>query len=153
MTRQFKLSLLGYSRRSVHDYITKLNADFLQRLSEKEQEGQGDLRSLREEVERLRQENERLRAERADVAGALIDAKAYAADLMERAERAGQERRVQTEADCQAERRRVQEMVGRIERLHRELRAVLQGMDEELERYERSCQALQEEDIPEAASA
>lgn len=148
MIKLFQTSLFGYSKKSVHAYISEMNEDFSQKLLEKEGACKEAVQALREEVERLRQENEQLRGERQAVAGVLIDAKAFASGLMEQAEKENETRRSRNEALHQAEFQRIQGLASDIDRLREAFRAALRGMDEEMEQYGIKCQAIQTEFCP-----
>lgn len=142
MTEQFQTSLFGYSKRSVHLYISQMNEDFSNRLLEKEKEGREAVRAMNEELERLREENEQLRAERRDVAGALIDAKSFAAELREQAEEADRVQRAKNEDIHRTELQRIRDLAEHIDQLRTEFRSALSTMDDELEQYALLCKAL-----------
>lgn len=145
MTELFRISLFGYSKRHVHAYISEMNEDFSQKMLEKDRACKDTVQALREELERVRRENERLRAERQEVAGALIDAKAFAAGLIERAEEEDRTRRAKNAALQQAELHRLQAFAANIDGLRKAFCSVLRGMDEEMEQYGAKCQAIQTE--------
>ena len=86
MAELFQTSLFGYSKKNVCAYIAELNEGFSSKLMEKDVECQNTINELKSMLEQLRRENEQLQAERREVAGALIDAKAFAAGLMEQAD-------------------------------------------------------------------
>lgn len=148
MTELFQTGLFGYSKKSVSTYISNMNEDFAQKLLEKDRTYKDVVRELREEVEQLRQENERLRAEREEVAGALIDAKAFAASLIRQSEEADRTQRAKNAALHQVEFQQIQTFAANIDSLRKAFRSVLCDMDEELERYEIKCQAIQAEFCP-----
>lgn len=149
MTELFQTSLLGYSKKGVCAYIAEMNEEFSQKLLEKDKACKDAVRTLQEQLEQLKRENGQLRAERREVAGALIDAKAFAAGLMERAEEENRAQCAKNEALCQAELRRLQAMADDIEALRTAFCATLRDMDAELEQYRLRCQAAQAELVPE----
>ena len=61
MSNLFHARLIGYSRKDVNAYISRLNEEFSQKLLEKELEKKEELRALQEENERLKKENEEKR--------------------------------------------------------------------------------------------
>lgn len=142
MKTLFSTSLFGYSKKSVRDYISSMNEEFSQKALAKEEEFKTSLRAMREEIEQLRQENERLLAQREEVAGALIDAKQFAADLIGQAEREGHTLRARNSASYQAECQRLQAYAAQINSLRDRLHASIQAMDEEMEQYNAVCQTL-----------
>ena len=101
MAELFQTSLFGYSKKNVCAYIAELNEGFSSKLMEKDVECQNTINELKSMLEQLRRENEQLQAERREVAGALIDAKAFAAGLMEQADEEDRARRAKSEA-CHA---------------------------------------------------
>ena len=143
MTELFQSSLFGYSKKSVCAYIAAMNEEFSQKLLEKDMEHKDIVRSLNEQVEQLRQENSQLHAGRQEVAGALIDAKAFAAELMERAEEENRVRRAKQEAHHAAEIQRLQALAAQIDALRDAFRCALQDMDAAMEEYGIRCQAAQ----------
>ena len=147
MTEQFQTSLFGYSKRSVHLYLSQMNEDFSHKLLEKEKEGRDAIQALNEKLEHLREENEQLRAERKEVAGALIDAKSFAAELREQAEETDRAQRAKNEDIRRTERQRIRDLAGHIDRLRTEFRSMLSKMDEELEQYALLCKAIHAEDM------
>lgn len=151
MTELFQISLFGYSKKHVRAYIAEINEEFSQKMLEKDKTCKDAVQALQEELERLRRENEQLRAERQEVAGALIDAKAFAAGLIERAEEEDRAQRAKNAALQQAELQRLQGLASNIGGLRTALCSVLRGMDQELERYGAKCQAIRAEFEPEGA--
>lgn len=145
MTELFQISLFGYSKKHVHAYIAEMNEDFSQKMLDKDKACKDTVQALREELERLRRENEQLRAERQEVAGALIDAKAFAAGLIERAEEEDRAQRAKNAALQQAELHRLQALAANIDGLRKAFCSVLCGMEEEMEQYGSKCQAIQTE--------
>lgn len=146
MTEQFQNSLFGYSKQSVHQYISRMNEDFSQKLTAKEKEKHDAVQGLKEELERLRAENEQLKAERGEVADSLIDAKAFAAELREKAEESDREQRAKNEDIHRAELKRLHDLAEHIDRLRTEIQSLLRNMDEELEQYVLLCKTLHTED-------
>lgn len=149
MSAQFPTRLFGYSKRSVEEYINKMNEEFSQKLLEKDKQTLKGVQSMRQELEKLRQENERLREERQEVAGALIDAKTYAAELRAQAQERDRAQREKNAALHQEERQRLQGLADRVDSLRKEFRDILISMDEELERCELGCQTLKNQDAEE----
>lgn len=149
MTELFQTGLFGYSKKSVCAYIAEINEEFSQKLLEKDMACKDTVQTLREQLEQLKQENEQLRAGRQEVAGALIDAKTFAADLMARAEAENREQCAKNEALCQAELRRLQAMASDIDTLRTAFCATLRDMDAEMEQYRLRCQTAQAELVPE----
>lgn len=152
MEEQFQTRLFGYSKQSVHNYIVQMNEDFSQKQLAKEKENRDAVQALQEELERLRKENALLRAERREVAGALIDAKSFAANLMEQAKEEDRAQRAENTSIHQAERQRLRALAGHIGRLQEDFRRVLHDMDKELERYDLRCRTIQAEDAKAAPS-
>lgn len=155
MAELFQSSLFGYSKKSVCAYIAEMNEGFSQRLLEKDAECKRVTGELTAQLEQLRRENEELRAGRQEVAGALIDAKSFAAGLMERAAEEDRARRARSEACHAAELQRLQELAAGVDTLRGAIRAALSKMDEELEEYGVKCQAAQAKfywDAPEPAA-
>lgn len=148
MMELFQTSLFGYSKKGVHAYISAMNEDFSQKLLEKDKTYKDTIQTLREELEKLRRENEQLRTERQDVAGALIDAKVFAADLMEQAVETDRAQRAKNAELRQAELRQIQSLAQRIDSLRETFRSVLCSMDDEMEQYGMKCQAVQAEFCP-----
>lgn len=146
MTEQFQISLFGYSKKSVHLYLSEINEEFSQKLLEKEKENRDSIQALREEMELLREENERLLAERQEVAGALIDANAFASGLKAQAEEEDNIQRTKNAKLRQAEHRRIQVLSDHINQLRTKLRSMLSCMEEELEQYELLCKSINAED-------
>ena len=143
MAELFQTSLFGYSKKNVCAYIAELNEGFSSKLMEKDVECQHTINELKSTLEQLRRENEQLQAERREVAGALIDAKAFAAGLMEQADEQDRARRAKSEACHAAELQRLQEISAGIDALRGAFRDVLSKMDKELEEYSMKCQAAQ----------
>lgn len=141
MVEVFRKSLFGYSKQSVVTYISELNEDFSKKLLEKDLECKQIVQELKAQIEVLKRENEALQAGRQDVAGALIDAKAFAAELKEQAEAEDQAQRAKNEAYRQAELQRLQDISAHIDAL----RDAICGIDAEMEQHETRCQAVQEE--------
>lgn len=156
MEKMFQNSLFGYSKKSVFNYIAAMEAEFSQKLREKEQECQSTVRELEERLEELKQENERLQSERREVAGALIDAKTFAAQLMEQAEAESRARRAKDEAYHQAELQRLQALAEDVGELRAAIQASARDMETQMEQYEIRCQALRaefEREFPEEPAA
>lgn len=149
MTELFQTSLLGYSKKSVCAYIAEMNEEFSKKLLEKDMARKDAVQTLQEQLEQLKRENEQLRAERREVAGALIDAKAFAAGLIERAEEENRAQCAKNKALCQAELRRLQAMAADIDALRAAFCATLRDMDAELEQYRLRCRTAQAELVPE----
>ena len=145
MAELFRSSLFGYSKKSVIAYVAEMNEDFSQKLLAKDMECRDTIRELKERIEALEKENAALHAGRQEVAGALIDAKTFAAELKERAEAEDQARRAKNEACRDAEQQRLQALSGHVDSLRDALGAALRSMDEELERYRLRFQAAQTE--------
>ena len=145
MAELFRSSLFGYSKKSVIAYVAEMNEDFSQKLLAKDMECRDTIRELKERIEALEKENAALHAGRQEVAGALIDAKTFAAELKERAEAEDQARRAKNEACRDAEQQRRQALSGHVDSLRDALGAALRSMDEELERYRLRFQAAQTE--------
>lgn len=145
MVEVFRKSLFGYSKQSVVTYISELNEDFSKKLLEKDLECKQTVQELKAQIEVLKRENEALQAGRQDVAGALIDAKAFAAELKEQAEAEDQAQRAKNEAYRQAELQRLQDISAHIDALRSALRDAICGIDAEMEQHETRCQAVQEE--------
>ena len=143
MAELFQTSLFGYSKKNVCAYIAELNEGFSSKLMEKDVECQNTINELKSRLEQLRRENEQRQAERREVAGALIDAKAFAAGLMEQADEEDRARRAKSEACHAAELQRLQEISAEIDALRGAFRDVLSKMDKELEEYSMKCQAAQ----------
>ena len=150
MTEQFPTRLFGYSKRSVQDYITKINEECAQKLLDRDKQTLKAAQAARQEMEKLRQENEHLRQEREEVAAALIEAKAYAVELKAQTEERDRAQREKNAALHQEERQRLQLLADRVDALRKEFREILIGMDEELEHCELNCQTLKEQDAAEA---
>lgn len=153
MVEVFRKSLFGYSKQSVVTYISELNEDFSKKLLEKDLECKQIVQELKAQIEALKRENEALQADRQDVAGALIDAKAFAAELKEQAEAENQAQRVKNEAYRQAELQRLQEISTHVDALRSALRDTICGIDAEMERYGTRCQAVREEFLQEMPDA
>lgn len=153
MTEVLQSSLFGYSKKSVAAYIAGLNEECAKKILEKELEYKRSLQELQEQIQVLQGENEALRAERQKVAGALIDAKTFAADLMAREEAESAARRTRSQADHEAELQRLSALAADISALREAFRGVLTGMDGEMERYELQCQAARSRFDQEMADA
>lgn len=145
MKEILKSSLFGYSKKSVCEYIAGMNEEFSQKLLEKDLECKNMVQELKSQIEELKKENEQLQTGRQEVAGALIDAKNFAAELKERAEAEDQARRIKNEEYQRAEFQRIQRLSGSVDALHGTLQAMLGKMDAELEAYKENCQTLQRE--------
>lgn len=145
MTELFQTSLFGYSKKSVCAYIAEINEEFSQKLLEKDMACKDTVQTLREQLEQLKQENEQLRAGRQEVAGALIDAKTFAAELMARAEAEDRLLRDKNEARQMAELQRLQTLAANIDTLQDAFRSVLSNMDAAMEQYSLKCQAIETE--------
>lgn len=145
MTELFQTSLFGYSKKGVCAYIAEINEEFSQKLLEKDMACKDTVQALREQLEQLKQENEQLRAGRQEVAGALIDAKTFAADLMARAEAENRVLRDKNEARQTAEFQRLQALAADIDALRDTFRSVLSDMDVAMEQYRLKCQAIETE--------
>ena len=145
MEKVFQNSLFGYSKKSVIEYVAEMNEDFSRKLLEKDLENKKITQELRTQIEELKRENEELQAGRKDVAGALIDAKAFAGELMARAEADDKALHEKSRAYHQAEMERLQAISDHVVTLREALCAALRGMDEELARYEHRCQSAEEE--------
>lgn len=143
MEKILKSSLFGYSKKSVGAYISGMNEEFSKKLLEKEQECRRTVQGLEEQLEALRQEKEQLQAGRQEVAGALIDAKTFAAELMARAEEENRVQRAKNQVCHQAELRRLQALSAEIDALRESFRGAIGRMDAEMERYSAECQAAQ----------
>lgn len=135
MEKVFRCSLFGYSKKSVMTYITGMNEEFSKKLMEKDLECRNTVQKLEEQLEQLRQENEQLQAGRQEVAGALIDAKAFAAELVERAKEEDAAIRAKNEAYHQTEFQRLRALSNDIDALRASLRSAVRDLDDELERY------------------
>lgn len=145
MNEQLRMGLFGYSKKSVHTYLSQLNEEFTQKLMEKELSHQEQLRELQAELERLTEENQGYLAQRQEVAEALIDAKLQGAALLEQAKQEDAVRRERNAARRQEENRRLSVLSGRIDRLQETLRQLMGAMDEELETHRLSCKTLESE--------
>lgn len=145
MTEHFQNSLFGYSKQSVHLYISQMNEEFSQKLTAKEKEHHDAVQGLKEELEHLREENEQLKAARREVAESLIDAKAFAAELKKKVEESDREQRAKNEDIHRAELNRLQDLAEHIDGLRTEIQSLLSNMDEELEQYALLCKTLHTE--------
>lgn len=145
MQKLFSSSLFGYSKKSVHSYISSMNDEFSQKMLAKEEEYKAALGAVQAELEQLRQENGRLLAREMAAAGALIDAKQLASDLINQAEAEGRALRDKNNARYQAERHRPLSYGAHIDSLRDHLCATFQALGEEMENYSVACQALREE--------
>lgn len=143
MGKKLQSSLFGYSKKSVVAYIAGMNEEFSKKLLDKDLECKNTIQELKDQLEQLRQENEQLQASRQEVAGALIDAKAFAAELRERAEEENTALRAKNEAYHRAEFQRLQTLAANIDALRGDLRSAINKMDAELEQYGAECQAVQ----------
>lgn len=150
MEKVFQNSLFGYSKKSVVTYIAGMNEEFSKKMLEKDLECRNTVQELKEQLEQLRRENEQLQAGRQEVAGALIDAKAFAAELRERAEAEDTALRAENEAYHQAELQRLRALSANIDSLRGALRTIISNLDAELEQYGVRCQAVQAEFTKEA---
>lgn len=145
MSNLFHARLIGYSRKDVNAYISRLNEEFSQKLLEKELEKKEELRALQEENERLKKENEELQALRQEVADALISAREYASGIRRKAEEDDRETRSGNAVRQEAEARRIQSVGAHIDGVQRKLRSVLERMDRELESYAEEVRRMEQE--------
>lgn len=143
MREVFQNSLFGYSKKSVCAYVAEMNEEFSKRLLEKDMEHRQTVQELKEQLERLERENEQLRMARQEVAGALIDAKTFAAGLMEQAEAESSALRSHNQAYHRAECQRLQALAATIDALREDFRSALDRMDRDMEQYKVKCQAIQ----------
>jgi hypothetical protein len=142
MANLFSTSLFGYSKRSVNDYISKLNDEFSRKLLEKDQAHREAVEALQAETARLSRENEQLLALRQEVADALISAKDYAAELKRKAETDDQARRAANAIRQEAELSRIQDAAEQISALRQAFRDALERMDGEAASYKEELQRL-----------
>lgn len=152
MEKVFQSSLFGYSKKSVMSYIASMNDRFTKQMLDKDLESKKIIQELQQELEQLRQENEKLQEERREVAGALIDAKAYAAELRAQAEAEHTALREDYARRQQAELQKLQTLAAKTDVLRAALRSAIGNMDAELARHGAQCQAVQEVFIREVSS-
>ncbi len=143
MTELFRSSLFGYDKKSVSAYIAQMNEETSKRLMEKELENKNTMQEMQKELEQLRQENEELRNGREAVANALIDAKSFAAGLKEQTEQENREMQEKNKRHHAVELERIQAFAGEMDALQGAFRTTLSSMEEELERYQSKCRAMQ----------
>ena len=98
-----KSGFFGYSKSSVCEYIARMNEEFSQRLTAKDNENTSREAELRAQIASLREENQKLKEKQEEIVGALVDAKSFAAELKAKAEAENQAQRSENTARNAAE--------------------------------------------------
>lgn len=156
MVKIFRKSLFGYSPKSVLAYISELDENYSQKLLEKDLEYKQTVQELKAQIETLKQKNEQLLADHQDIAGVLIDAKAFATKLKEQAEAEDQAQHAKNEAYRQEELQQLQKISAHIDSLRSALRDAICDIDAKMEQHANQCRAIQEEfhqEMPNAEAA
>lgn len=122
-----KKSFWGYSKISVSEYIARINQEFSQKLRDTAVEHEREKEELQEKLAQLERENKELQNRQNKVAAILLDAKAFAAQLKDKAEAENRKPQAENTAGSTAEFNSKS-----IDIMRGEIRNMFEAMDKEL---------------------
>ena len=150
---ELKSGWFGYQKSDVFQYITTLEAEFSQKLMEKDEEHRRlidqylqRIYQLEGELSQLKQQYEAQKNDQLHIADALLDAQRYREILQKETLRMEQEARAKLQEQLEEERARLERYRGQVKRLRELFGTVLQEMDGEAQKLELQAEEIEEPD-------
>ena len=150
---ELKSGWFGYQKSDVFQYITTLEAEFSQKLMEKDEEHRRlidqylqRIYQLEGELSQLKQQYEAQKNDQLHIADALLDAQRYREILQKETLRMEQEARAKLQEQLEEDRARLERSRGQVKRLRELFGTVLQEMDGEAQKLELQAEEIGEPD-------
>ncbi len=126
--KKFRSRLFGFRKSDVCEYIQGMNAEFSERLQQKEAECQ----NLRKDLYDLRRRAAEMQAEKDKVAGALIQAEEKAREIVHTTEQEAEDKRRTLEQDYKAEQEKLRAIRAEIADVRKSALDAIQRFEEKM---------------------
>lgn len=140
-----KKNLFGYSEEDVQRYVQKLNEEFEQKISEKDEK----IVELENRLDDLEKENETYKKQQLEVSAAIINAQNYAEQIKQETRAREEGEREKLEENIANQKRKLEIHIREVDSLRRRVKAVLENIDMELQRTQHKAESLAQVDIME----
>ena len=137
-----KTSLFGFSKTEVCDYIARVNDEFNGKIDLLTAEHTNEKNELMTQITALNEELNKYKQANADIAQALFDAQQYAAELKAKADGEYKEAQDELLAIKETETDKLNTYREKIEKVRKDIVALLSDMDDKL-----TCQTAETEDL------
>lgn len=149
---ELKTGLFGYKKNGVYEYVTSLEEEFSLRMTEKdaqakknEEEYQHKINRLEKELEELRHQYEAQKNQQLMIGSTLLEAKRYAASLMQQADLKKQKEYEEWENELSQKKQELNEYHAKIINIREMFCNLLTSMDKKTNELDKQVQILKDD--------